>query len=352
MGVKANKLNYQLLRKTQSRIVRLQEFKRGELWDIYNSSNIQIYADHLAHKYFHKSSNLEIYQDLRRIYKAYLVLAPVLQRQKYAFKIDWHRGHLLSWARRSVNGRVKRFFYINEEMERELKVDIFNHNLLSMGIKDVPFLEELLDLYRCYYNSSGVKGQLVNCIFDGVMFLHKGDGYRIRVGNRFYRLEKKPEHSGRWIDLRDSFARIWDYEIKYRAPKQNSSGKLDIRVSQNVIREFRNNIKIILDSNSTPEHKIAICYKRIESFVESAKYAKSALLQLLDLRQWLRQKTSKLAGTERKVKLLPDMIVNLWTRNNSKDKVFLNTPNFFWSSDISRPEKIVYDIFFSPYRES
>lgn len=352
MGTKADRLSYSALRRTQSRIVRIQSFNPGELWDIYNSANVKNYAEHLTQKYFHKSKELAIYQDIKRLYCVFLTIAPVLQRQKFAFKIDWHRGHLLSWIRRNANGRVKRFYYQFNELKREVNINTLNLNLVTMGIMDTRFKEELIDLFRYYYSKEGVKGKLANCIFDGIMFLHKGSGYRVRVGNKFYSLEKKPQNNGSWVDLRESYAPIWDYEVRYKSPqKKGEKGKFDIRICQSKLSEFRDSINRIINSSSTPAYKIAICSKRIESFVETAKYAKSALPQVCELRQWLRKKTSMLAGTEKHARQLPDLVVNLWLRNCVKDKFFQNKPNFFWNNDINKPHQHVFDIFFSPYRE-
>jgi hypothetical protein len=176
------------------------------------------------------------------------------------------------------------------------------------------------------------------------MFFGTGEGNYIRIGNNFLRLEKEA-HDGS-VDIREQDALVWDYRIRYRTVAD--IGHVNILLSEECMKSFREQIKSILRANASPAYKVILTEKIIRGFVDSARYARAALLQILEMKRWLQQKLRRLSGTEKNARMLPEKLLKLYQERLARS-FYSNKPNFFWNPT-RVPEEIFLN-FFSPYRE-
>lgn len=354
---------YYQLRRLQGKLCQYSQYEPGELWEAFNRRSVIEFADLLTQSYFPRSRDLEIWQNTQQLYRLYLVLSPLLQRLKYSMRLDWHKGHLLTWLRRSCNRRVSRYWLGSWMEPRQVDPQRLTLNMRLLGIRDERFLAEAIDLFRRNYNQSGWRGDLANCVFDPIMLLGREKGYCIRVSNIFYRLEKKRFPGA--IDLRSEWGIIWDYAVRFRVLKADrklrlpSRGRMDIIMAAHRIREFKAEIRAIVSSKYKPENKVIRMRHAIQGFVEDAKFAKSAFNQIIGrpgsgiqgLKQYINQQVSQLKGTEVIAGVLGRMVSALWREKNTGDRYFLTKPNFFWKVDTSNPSKSVFIQFYNPKRE-
>lgn len=233
--------DYINLRKKQAKIVQYQIFDNGILFNYLQQKEFENFARLLADKYFHKSKDLIIFENVLELYNFYLVIAPILQRIVYSFKLDWNRSHFLSLLRKNLAFNVNRKFLRVRQLERQVDPEILELNLRELGIKDKPFIDVAKDLFLRNYNTIGVRGKLANCIFDPIMFLFKRDEFEIRRGNELLKLEKRPFKNSIDIDLESVC--FWDYEIKRQKDKKARKGYLEIKIRPEVIRDFKENMK-------------------------------------------------------------------------------------------------------------
>jgi len=338
---------YYQLRRCQAKIVRLQTFLPGELWDDYRRACVREYAERLAAKFFPvaKKEGLDVYADIVRLYRAALVLAPITQRIPKNYGWDWTPGTLLSWVRRNANRRVGRFNFCAWTEARDTDPDRLRTALIRAGIRDTSFLAEAVDLFRENYDLQAARGRLANMIFDPFIFSPRPpDGNIIRIGNNFCRLEAA-KFAGS-TNVTEKACDILSYEIKFSL--HGDRGLLDIRLSQASIKNFRDEVSKILGSGVSPARKVAAVDQVVRDFIDKAKYAKSAYPQIIELQRWLRQKLGRLASSAPAAHLVPRRLWTLWQEKNMGDKTFHRKRNFFWNTN-EVPEEI-YKNFFSPYR--
>lgn len=331
----------------QGRLARVRSFPDGELLEKFQSASVRTYADRLATKYFPrcKSEGWAVFDDVRQLYGLYLVLAPVLQREREAFRCDWHRGHLLTWVRRQANSRVAHWWLGISDLPRSIDEDRLRRNLDVLGIHDHRFYDDVVrDLFLAHYGAGDIaRSRLAAQIFDGIIFsVDRPAG--LRLGNKFVRLEREQFPGA--VDIRDGYAQLWDYQVRH--VRVGRTGKIDILISNDRIETFRAAVHATLRARTTPAYRIILLERVIRDFVEHAKYAKSALPQILDLTRWIRQKIKRLSGAESRARALPEMLHSLF-ETKSCDRSFSNKPNFFW--DPSRVPEHVYVTFFNPHRE-
>lgn len=338
--------DYINLRKKQAKIVQYQIFDNGILFNYLQQKEFENFARLLADKYFHKSKDLIIFENVLELYNFYLVIAPILQRIVYSFKLDWNRSHFLSLLRKNLAFNVNRKFLRVRQLERQVDPEILELNLRELGIKDKPFIDVAKDLFLRNYNTIGVRGKLANCIFDPIMFLFKRDEFEIRRGNELLKLEKRPFKNSIDIDLESVC--FWDYEIKRQKDKKARKGYLEIKIRPEVIRDFKENMKNIIKSDVTVARKIVLLNQRCDAFIENHKYTKDAFDQINELKNWLNRRVKGIAGTDKRVKPAVDLTKRYIEKKDTKLR--FKKPNFFWN--YREYDQKQYINFFSPYRES
>jgi hypothetical protein len=323
----------------------MQIFRDGELLERFESPVTTAYAERLARRFFPKTESLGVWSEIVSLYKALLVLAPVMQRQRHIFKIDMHRGHVLTMIGRVANKRGRKFHISYRKESRVLDEGRLRRNLESLSVMDTIFIETvLIDLFRTNYAQECARGRLANVLFDWIMFFGKGDGSHIRIGNSFLRLEQEA-HDGS-VDIREEDALVWDYRIRYLTV--DDIGHINILLSEDCMKSFRDQIKAILRANASPAYKIILIENAIRGFVDAARFARAALLQILEMKRWLQQKLRRLSGTEKNARILPEKLLKLFQERLARS-YYSNKPNFFW--DPNRVPEDIFMNFFSPYRE-
>lgn len=335
---------YHLVRRGQASIANYQQFNTGDLSKYLERDAFLTVAERLAHTYFHKSTGLTLHDNVVELYQALLVMAPILQRLPLSFKVDWHRGHLLGFIRTHVNGKAGRFYAAIREVERKYQPDRLAANLEALGIHDVDFVAVLQDLYRRHCGGTTLQHRLAHQLFDPVLMHSDKQGFELRYGNKFLRLEKQPFEGS--VDLRHQSLEVLDYSIN--SVQHNGGYHLSIDISESCLSAFRLSMKRILESKASPEYKLSAAETKIHDFVERTRTARSALQQAKELKIWLANKLRGLSGTVPEAGLLPHRMLILWSQRVDGD-LYLKRPNFFL--DPKDTDEKTYLKFFSPYRE-
>ena len=340
----ADNTAYHLVRRAQARIASYQNFGDGDLALYLERGSFIAMAARLADHYYNRSKDLQMHKQVIEIYTALLTMAPILQRLPLSLKFDWHRGHLLSFIRTNISGRVGRFYVAVRQVERSYQPELLAANLEALGIHDAGMVAVLLDLYRKHCGGTALKDRLAHQLFDPILLSSAKQGYELRIGNQFLRLEKQSFDGS--VDLRHASVAFLDYRLHLVAHK--GCYGLQILISDSCISEFREHINRIMNAAASPEFKHVSVKNRINDFVERTRSARSAKNQVLELKRWLSNRVRKLAGTSQEAKMLPELLVNLWLQRVDS-RLYVKSPNFLLNP--GQHDEKTYTTFFSPYRE-
>lgn len=335
---------YPLVRRAQAAIAGYRHFGDGDLCRYLERDSFRVMATRLTDHFFHRSVGLALYEQVCAIYLCLLVMASILQRLPLSAKFDWHRGHMVSFFRMNAGGRIKRYHVATRTVERSYRPDELRANLGLLGIHDAGMVAVLLDLYRRHAGGLTLKDQLAHQLFDPILMMTSKEGFELRHGNRFHRIEKSPFAGS--VDLRREPATVLDYRIMSH---EHSGGRhLEIMIADHVLGAFRQNVKGILGSSAPPARKVMLVDGRVRDFVESARWARSAKGQVDELRRWLGDKLRPLSGTMPEVRHVANLLPTLWCQR-AEHRLFFKAPNFFLDPKIV--DEKTYRTFFSPYRE-
>lgn len=351
--------DYWQLRRLQASIVKKLGFRHGELLEALQKPAVDTYARKLRRHYFSRSKDLEIYGNILDLYRIYLLLSPIIQRQPYSMRIDAHRGHALTWMRGYANSKVGRFWYDYWSEPRELDYDRLRTNLIRAGVTDRPFLDHLEEPFFTSYTRPTWEGDLARLIFDPFMFLQTRErgSALLRIGSVIHRLEKSRFPGA--IDLRERPGEFWDYSVQYNRVKKETtpgktlmSGVVDIWISERRINELKTELSEILASKNVPRFKVGKMVAACTGFIEETKYAKSAFDQILGLRRWITEKTKKLKATEKSAGKVGEALAAEWCKKQTFSKAWRSQRNFFFVPDTRKPPATVFMQFFNPKREA
>jgi hypothetical protein len=342
--VSADRCAYHLVRRAQASTAGYLHFNNGDLSKYCERNAFLIMAQRLAAHFFAKSRDLVIFNQVLELYLALLIMAPILQRLPLNPGFDCHHGHLIGFFRRNASGKIMRFHFASRIVERKYQPAEFSRNLDCLGIHDDDMMEFLLDLYRRHAGGRALKDMLAHQLFDPVLMVTERQGFELRHGNRFYRLEKAPFPGS--IDLRQEAANVQDFKI--RTVEHAGGRHLEIFISDPCLAEFRERVKGVVNAAANPAYKLQMIEDCIRDLIERIRPARSSQPQILELKQWLATKLRRLAGTNREAKELPNLLVNLWLQR-SDYRLHLTEPNFFL--DPGKIDEKAYIKFFSPYRE-
>ncbi len=353
---------YYQLRRKLVRLAKLLNYGPGEMYGLLKTKPFQDMADTLVAHYFPKSKSLEIRFEVRRLFLIGLVLGPIIQRQKCSMRLDMHKGHVLTWVRRAANTQVGRFYFSSWSEVRENDPQKLVLRLRELSVRDERFLREAKEAFEYNYTAEGWRGALANMIFDPIMFSKSAKGYCLRIGNVFYRLEKK-RHAGS-VDLRQTQGVIWDYAVMFRdrgyveekcwrtgKMVRRRKGSMELLLSDDRIDRFKQDFEAILNSQFRPEQKVIRLSTRIRDLLLDAKYARDCLAQLLELKVWIKEKVQRLRGTNRSVEDLGRCMIRVWNETETGSRHFIASPNFFWTPDTARPPKAIFIQYYNPKRE-
>ncbi len=338
--------DYDLVTRSQAEIGCIQHFKSGRLSRYLEALSFNNMGYGLAEKNFNKSQDLAIYNHAARLYRALLIIAPILQRQPLSVRFDWQPGHVLSHFRIFTKGNIKRFNFGVRCIERSYQPELLIANLDRMGIHDQDYIEELVELYDRYNLGSGrtLQHKLADLIFDPVMLYDIRNGFELRNGNIMYRLEKQPFDGS--VDIRKNWVTLQQYSIR---SFDNSKGgrHLEILLSDEYLEAVRTRFKDALSSHMSAHNKVRYLFRIVFDVVHVARWARSADSQMIELRRVLTRGVSSLAGTTPAVLRIPNRLYTLWLEQLDT-RLLIKVPNFFLYPD--RVEKEVYMNFFNPFR--
>lgn len=335
---------YNLVRRAQASIASYRHFEQGDLAKYLERDAFGTLAQRLAEYYFSKSRDLAIFGQVLELYRVLLVMAPILQRLPLSAHFDWHRGHILGWFRRNATGRVQRFYFQDRCVEMGYQPGLLEANLETLGIYDGGMVAILLDLYRRHAGGVTLKDRLAHQLFDPILLSGAKSGFELRIASGLYRLEHS--NFAHALDLRKESASVLEYVIQ--SVENRGGWHLEIQLSEARQAKFREDVKRILHSTAAPMRKVVLVENCIRDFLETAKWARSARLQMDELRHWLGNKLRPLAATLPEANHLPARLTTLWFQRVDS-RLYVKEPNFFL--DPKKIEEKTYIVFFSPFRE-
>jgi hypothetical protein len=335
---------YYLVRRAQARIAAYRNFGDGDLAMFLERKSFDTMAERMAAHFFHKSADLAIYDQVKELFKVAMIMAPILQRIPYSSKVDWHRGHVMSWFRCNISIRRMRFHLSIKDTSRVYDPERLSARLEALGIRDALMVEVLKDIYRRHAGGTTLRDILAHQIFDPILFTNDNDDFQLRHGAHVFQMDKARSDAS--IDLRVKSATVLDYRIK--TVKKDERYHLDIKISDACLKEFQDDIKYILKLTSTPTEKVERIENKIRNLVERTRSARSALPQIERLKLWLSAKLKPLSANTAEAAVLPNVLVNWWL-GRVDSKLYVKSPNMFF--DPSQYDEKTFVTFFSPFRE-
>jgi len=337
------------LRKKQAFIARLQVYKDKNLMSFFEHDLTENYARILAEKYFPQSMDGVVFDDIVLLYKLFLVLSPISQKQKYGYKVDMTEGVFQSWLRKNINKRTARFHISVTELKRELVSEKLEEGFKKARIDAPEFFKIAEEAFQISYSNEALRGSLANRIFDPFMFFEEGEGYRQRRGNQIIRLEKNSFPGS--TDLTHKKARVGKYIISLDKKKLGEGSFLNMESIPEMQEEFKKNMSSILKSKTPIDRKLQLCRYLNADFIESIKYAKTNDENIRELYKWLlgNKAIKRLAYTRKAFYGLSGELHKQYLDKKTGNRMFFPKRNFFWN--IKEVKEIEYRHFFSPYTE-
>jgi len=344
-----NPFDYTHIRKKQFYLAKLQEYMDDELMSFYNHDCCKNFAKILTEKFFPEANRKALGIEIRELYKIYLTLAPIIQKVKYSWKIDYSEAVYISFLRRNINKRTGRYHIKITEIERPLDVKSLKEGFCKAKINAPEFIEKVKESYLFHYRVPHLRGSLANRIFDPFIFYEAGEGFRLRKSNQIIRLEKDKFKDS--TDVRHSGVTIGKYNIQLRGTKTGESSYLHTTIAENETEKFKKKIETALQQKNDPGKKLEKCKGIVFDFTENIKYAISDIEGIFLLKKWLHQNNAlrRLAMNCNEYMELPELLQKQYEEKSPRTKMFFTKPNFFWTPDEIKKEQ--YLNFFSPYAE-
>lgn len=346
-------------------VVALKEKKNLELYRVFTAQkaiydSLSIYEDLYSltqRKSFDEVSNqlLSIYANksdeekkplIKNLFLVWLVLAPILDKQRYSFKLDWTKSNFFSWVGFYTNQNNKYYFalektfevYSSSELEKAFK---------ELKIVDKKFIKLAIDAYLAFYGSYTVFGKLAKSIFNKVFFAlekqEKDSVYLVR-NNKLLILSKKQFAESKNI-IKEP-VKMWDYQIQKLIIKDKKSPKREIKTMITIAKEPADKFKEYALKCESQRQLYALC----NSFCESHKYVFDALKRMQELNAFIHDK--------RKIKFTHNIsLVKIYLDKSQKIKdLKAQTTSTFLPSVFSRDykeieESVYLHNLFNPYKE-
>lgn len=336
---------YYKYRRLAAQLVKLLIFRGAILSEASVKNCVTSLAYKLAGKYFARSGDMVLHRDAVDLFRHFLILAPIAQRDRLAVRMDEDFSRLSTWFRGAVGIRQRRLYYGRVEIERVPDVDRLARVMRDqIRISDRKFIDSCMHLMDCYYGRLTLSGALAARIFDPIMAIGTQPGTAFRIGNVWHRLEKRPFEGS--IDLSKKGVIISDYRLNLMERK--SGGKqLQVYITDSTLSLFMAKIRNVTNSRVHPHKKAETITSHIHDFCEHTRWAYSAMPQIEELSYWLQGKVQKLSATEHEASRLPKIL-----HENYKMKVerglFYPRSNFFFDPRSVSENEFIY--YMSPYR--
>lgn len=334
--------SYPLVRRTQLNLILRNSFRNGELYEIMNRQAFRTMADKLTEKYFYRSGTV-IYEEMNELFRAYLCLAPFIQKMRNSFKLDWTRWHAVSRLRRFFGGNPAYEYYKKTVYQRAHDVELLSSKLRQHGITDAKFVDFITEKYLCFWGAEGLKGSLANCIFDPFFFSVKGSG--LRVGNTA--LEVSSRYSEGCSSITKTPLEILSYSISVSNKKRRY---VTVELTQDAINSFKKSVETVLNKSCSDAYKVGLLLSLNAQFLERSRYAKDALEQIQGLKSWAVKYMKPHAARSKDFGDIAGQILKDFIENNAGYFAYKQS-NFFWNKDYSDIPEKTYLVYFSPYRE-
>jgi hypothetical protein len=325
--------------------VKIGHFSGRELYQTIERPSVVFLAEKAVDKYFHQADGLTMKQDMQLMFKALLVMLPILSRIPGSLHPDQHCGHVLSWLRVYAGGNANRRFVSCREVPRVHNPALLKKRLEQLGIHDQRFIKVLVALFRAYYWRETVAGKLARVLFDPIMIEEApAERHSLRIGNRVYTLHK--EGCKKAIDMNKSPLILFDYLIRYDdSPEQR---KVVITLSPEAVAKFKEDVRWIVGWNCSAKRRAAMLERCIDGFSNRAKWAKDGKTEVEALRSWLWRTLQPLETEGADVKHLPNVLMNLFLQKRVTELTRAKRNVFYTLHEV---ELRVFLNFLSPYRE-
>jgi len=311
---------YGLLRRAQKRIL---ERNFTSLREFSCRDTFLLFARRLTEKFFpetvKKKTATEEY--VERAYVDWLILSPLLGSYKWLPKPGMHRGHYLTWARRSCNKQTRQWFFASvklsiPDVEEMAKRAVINACEI-VQLRDVYWLEEEFKFLSWMAHSDGLKARLAKWILLPWVFLDEdmrfdallkfsypgwkketaragkeGSASYFRLGSEIWifasqKLAEKVDLP--WTDLRENRSSALEYVfwyeegVRYEGGKKKPSGGLQIALQDEILKQFKAEAKAIANHRSmNPHYKLYRLNELARRFIQIHKYAISAGIQFFE----------------------------------------------------------------------
>lgn len=338
------KTAYYQVRRAQQSIASYLNYDNGDLAKYLERESFEMVAQKITDKYFFQFKDLTVYKHIVSLYVALLIMSPIIQRIPESAGFNWHSGHFLSLLRRDCSNRIRKYHFAAHKLPVTYQPRLLRDGLDKLGIYDTDFIAAIMELYRMNCRGIALRHELARQIFDPVIGVAVRVGYEFRYGGWLYRFEK--HRFPQSVDLRSTWVTVHNYQI--RSFEKNNHSLLKIMLSTDFMAAFKHKVNATMECRSKPDLKVQQLETHIRSFVEEAKWARSAMPQILVLRNWMASRIRPLTENFQSALVLPDRMVTEWLHRVSS-QLYFRKPTFF----LDRTE-IEYDNYlalFSPYRE-
>lgn len=337
--------DFDVVTRIQADLACIQNFKTGSFNRLIADVPFTNLAHGFADKYFHRSADGVLIDHVTRVYRALLIMAPIIQREPLSVRFDWQAGHLLSHFRVYTKEAIGRFHFSVRLVHRVYDPDRLVRNLHDLGVHDQLLIDELLQLYdRFNMSSQLLQHRLATLLFDPLLLHGRKEGFELRHGRVLYRLEKYRFPGS--VDLRNEAVQVLQYSI--RSEQRVGGGRrLVILLNDEYLTSIKARYKGVLNSAIKPASKVRMLYRVSYDFLMVALWAKNAGPQILELSLWLAKKLSSLAGTFVPAHEVAKRLYGCWVKKRN-GRLLLKAPNFFLAPE--RIDQDAYMQFFSPFR--
>jgi len=274
----------------QQGLTKMLSISDSKLMSSVNSACVIIQANKLADKYFSKTKDPEIKTYIIEMLKYWIVLASITNNLKQVLRVEQNELYFLSWIKRCVNDKVRRYYIRETIMDRRIEPEKIRDKIVRCcGVEDGVYVEQLLTLFVEQYTRTSATGRLAQRMFDPLYFYEENMplGCKI-IKNRKIELQKITEKSPEANDIRAEKVLVLDkYTISYQ---ENEKGKfLAVEIAPQEIDEFKNCVKQIIKEDNQQNVKKHLLNALISRKTDDWKYAFYSMTQIFELGVWMQR---------------------------------------------------------------
>lgn len=315
------------------------------LYSLTQRKSFNAVSDKLLSIYASKSDD-EKKQLIKNLFLVWLALAPILDKQRYAFKLDWTKSNYFSFVGFYTNQNNKHYFAIEKTLEI-YSSEKLEKALIELKVVDKKFINFAKEVYLAFYGADTIFGKLAKSIFNKVFFAlekqEKDFVYLVR-NNKLLMLSAK--HFANCKNIIKEPVKMWDYQIQKFIVKDKKSTIREIKTKITISKETADNFKEQAKECKTERQLYALC----NSFCETHKYVFDALKRMQELNAFIKDKRKiKFKHNISLVKTYLDKSQKIKDLPSQATSVFL--PSVFSKNYKEISEDVYFRNLFNMYKE-